>query len=145
MSRLQLARQGHQWLARAMDASLDEETSRQAEDWLTKEVCPVVEEMAQNRSFQLAARWSLEHLTRGANTKERQLVDAVEGGLVQLATKLAEVTVTDAGGTSAGIPDTGFRVRIDDSRGAKIEFVKGRPWLGLVCSEDFFHPCCELC
>jgi hypothetical protein len=145
MSRLQLAQQGYAALAGAIAVSLNEATSDRAEEWLRNEVCPVVPELARNRSFRLAVRWSGDHLSRGANADERRLVEAVDEALVRCAMELAAVTVADARETSVDHQDAPFRVAINPSERAKIDLIAGRPWLDLVCCEDFFHPACELC
>jgi hypothetical protein len=145
MNRLQLAQRGYEMLAPALATTLNEETSDRAERWLRDEVCPVFAELAPNRSFRLAVRWSRDHLTAGANSPARQLVEAVESALVRCARELASVTVADPNDASNVDLNAAFRVEISRSDRATIELIAERPWLDLVCVEDFFHPMCELC
>jgi hypothetical protein len=145
MSRLQLAQQGYAAMAAAIAVSLNEETSDRAETWLRDEVCPLVPELARNRSFRLAVQWSGDHLSRGAESDERRLVEAVDEALVRCASDLAAVTIVDLGDAAANSQDTSNRVVMNQSQRATIDLIAGRPWLDLVCCEDFFHPLSELC
>jgi len=142
---LQLAQQGYAPLANAISVALNEETSDRAETWLRNEVCPVFPELARNRSFRLTVRWSADHLGRGANTDERRSVEAVDLALVQCARELAAMTVAEARETSVDPQDGPFRAVINHSNRAILDLIASRPWLDLVCCEDFFHPACELC
>src|SRR5262249_57667828 len=85
MHRLRLARQGYEQLAAELASSPDERVSDRAEAWLRDEVCPVVEEVLQNPSFRLAARWSMDHLTPGVNTSERRFVEDLDARLLRYA------------------------------------------------------------
>src|SRR5207302_9991517 len=56
--------------------------------WLADDVCPVVAAYCQRPAFKDQATWPLRHLLPSAGTAERQLVEAVDAGLVQAAQAL---------------------------------------------------------
>ena len=135
MHRLQLARQGYEELATELASSLDERISDRAEAWLRDEVCPVVEEVLQNPSFRLAARWSMDHLTPGVNTSVRRFVEALDASLVRYAAALADVTSPEA----VAIPTSRAHAVIGRPEYEMIELVAGRPWFDLTIAEEFFE------
>lgn len=140
MNRLRLAQQGFDSLATFLAVTLTEETSDRAEAWLRNEVCPVVEDLLANRSFRLAARWSVDHLEPGVDTQERRLVTAVDAALVSCAQRLLPLCARqESQGEGSHAPQSA-RVAISDSDRSSIELIARRPWFDLVCSEEYFHP-----
>jgi hypothetical protein len=144
MNRLQLAQHGYETIAPAVAAALDEETSDRAERWLRDDVCPVFAELARSRSFRLAVLWSCEHLTAGADSHERRLIEKADRALVECAKLLICATLAEAADESGGQLDAGGRIAIRGSDRTALQLVAERPWLDLALAADFFHPFCEL-
>ena len=141
MNRLLLAQEGYRRLRVAMEVSLNEDTSDQAEAWLRDEVCPVVEELVFSQSFCSAARWSVDHLAPGIQGTERQLVQAVGDALVHCARELVSATVVEGAESPAGDDRESALVRISAEYRSSLEMIAGRPWFDLVCAEEYFHAC----
>ena len=139
MNRLMLARQGYESLAGSLPRSLDEQVSGQAEEWLSKEVCPVAEELFFERSFRRLALWSLEHLASGSEREERRLVDQVDQAFVNFGKIASRLVAHDAACTT-----NESRPESADFEMAALTLVASRPWFDLVCSQDFLHPSQEL-
>jgi hypothetical protein len=138
MNRLILAQQGYQDVALALNSGVDEAASDRVEAWLRDEVCPVVAELTHNRSFQRTTRWSIDHLSHGANTPERRMVEDVDRALVACASELARFfrnidSSSKVDSSSSNIQSTGNQDR------TTLEYIVGRPWFDLACPEEFFH------
>lgn len=140
MNRLRLARRGYEQLWAAISRGLNERTSDQAEAWLREEVCPVVEELMENRSFRLHARWSLDHLSPDANAPERRLVEAVDRALVACAEELAAAAEPEGEPRSAPGRRQSPSVAIKEEDHETLRLVAERPWFDLVCAAEFLHP-----
>lgn len=140
MNRMWLARKAYEKLQTELALRHDEQTSDQAEAWLRDQVCPVVEELLYSRSFKLAARWSLDHLTKGTETAERRQVEEVDKALVACAATLVDYTMSDSA-TEIGRSTGGLqRTAISDQDHFAVRWISGRPWFDLVNAEEFFHP-----
>src|SRR5262249_28595408 len=81
-------------------------------------VGPLVDQLRANRQFQRLARWSPDHLARGAKTSQRQRLETVDRELVTCARRTAEA----AGQASAAA------------------WIASRPWFDLVSPEEYFQP-----
>lgn len=135
MNRLRLAIRGFERLAPLLVATLSEAVSDDAEMWLREEVCPVVEELSGNRSFQLMTRWSLEHLCETTPTAERSLLQSFEDAFGQYATELLlglEAIDPASSDLTASQPSAEDR--------ATLQTFADRPWVQLVSALDFYHP-----
>ncbi|HCS49998.1 hypothetical protein [Rubinisphaera sp.] len=141
MNQLHIALQGFESLAPGLNLNLNAELSDSIEQWLTTEVCPVVDELGQSKRFQTTVLWSVNHLSPSANTDERRLVVEVERKLVDLAAEIA--TFIDVAEKEAPPGDQKVSEFADLHR-ETAEFVANKPWFDLVCTQDFFHPTQDL-
>lgn len=137
MNKLRLAQHGFESLALALSTRLDEATSDRVEAWLRDEVCPVVTELARNRSFQLTTRWTVDRLSPGVETPERRLLETVDECLVRSAKELVSVLPTDS--QSSEKCSFHLKKEISEEDRNVLELVASRPWFDLVCPEEFFH------
>lgn len=141
MNRLRIASQGYESLASALNLSLDESVSDRVEQWLTREVCPLVEELAASRAFRSTTLWSVEHLSSRVQTPERHLVADVDRELKAFASAIYRLSVVN---DEADIPDkhplTQFSRRYQDD----VKYIADQPWFDLVCEGDFFGPSNDL-
>ncbi len=134
MRHLQLAQQAFDALSPGLHGPLDECISDRTEVWLRDDVCRVVEGLIGKESFQFHARWSVDHLTQGAQTTARQAVERVDQSFVALAQEMSRaLTGRDATDLDSAYPE-GERDR------ETIAWIANRPWDDLVSIEDFFHP-----
>ncbi|WP_145113011.1 helix-turn-helix domain-containing protein [Gimesia panareensis] len=128
MNKLLLALQGFEDLGPLHEQDMTEEKSDRVEMWLKEDVCPAVEALIDNRSFQIHTLWSVSHLRKGMGTAERQLVERVDNLLVKLAEQiktclpyLDQPTLTE------------FQLE-------SIELIAEKNWFDLVNPDDFVLP-----
>lgn len=135
MQRLAMARQAFESLSPPLHNALDDATSDRVETWLRRDVCPVVAEISANHSFRRHALWSVEHLSPGARTGERRLVETVDRALADLAKRLIQLY------ESLNSPNRqlGSDLVIDEKDLETLRLIANRPWFDLVCPEEYFH------
>ena len=131
--------------------------------WVEDDVCPVVEAYRHRPAFMDHAIWPLRALARGAGTAERDLIDAVDAGLVRSARSLLALAGQQAvhrrlralnpatpqitaeavvvGGAGARRVDVHWeavdRLPLEI---AQVEQIAGRFWSDLACGHDYFAP-----
>jgi hypothetical protein len=134
---LRLAIDGYEVVQSMLRAALDEGHTDRAEDWLRDEVVPVCPELFQSRRFRLAARWPLDHLSNGAPTAERGLVEATDAAIVRFAQELESVMAADY----PRVPNAAcLRTGSASESLETIRWIASRPWVDLVCGEEYFQP-----
>jgi hypothetical protein len=120
-------------------------------EWIDRDVCPVLDELAKRPDFRGLARWSLDNLSEGQPTEPRRLVEEIEAGIVATAGNqlriLKQPPVREAVAALAGRQDSttspGERattVRMEST----LEFIASRPWRDLVSEFDYFGPAVDL-
>ncbi len=119
-----------------LHATLNKAVSDDAEAWLRDEVCPVVEELCRNRSFQLMTRWSLDHFcTEEVITPEHRKLEDADQAIVQYAQTLANgLELIDQ---SMSNPS---ECQISEEDRVALKGIASRPWIQLAYALDFFHP-----
>lgn len=128
MNKLLLALQGFEDLGPLHEQDMTEEKSDRVEMWLKEDVCPAVEALIDNRSFQIHTLWSVSHLRKGVGTAERQLVERVDNLLVKLAEQIKTcLPYLDQP------PLTEFQLE-------SIELIAEKNWFDLVNPDDFVLP-----
>src|SRR5262245_43580177 len=70
----------------------------QLADWVRRSVCPIAAELMRRADFRELARWPLDNLLPGARCTARELVSAVDDGLIAWARALAAVVKRPAAG-----------------------------------------------
>ena len=126
--------------------------------WIDQDVCPAIQQLLKRADFQMLAKWSITQLTVDAHSRERQSIDAVDRGLVEVSSLLSQfvqepvialaVTTADrANGTAPVPPDNGAGA--DDNTESvlglsAIQFIATRPWHDLVALADYFGPAVDL-
>ncbi|MHC2065831.1 hypothetical protein ACYFX5_00015 [Bremerella sp. T1] len=131
-----MALQGFERLSVLLHATLNEAVSDDAEAWLRDEVCPVVEELCRNRSFQLMTRWSLDHFcsVEVITPEHRQLEDA-DQAIVQYAQAIAKgLEIIDQSMLNPS------ECQISEEDRVALNGIASRPWVQLAYAFDFFHP-----
>lgn len=131
--------------------------------WLTDDVCPIVEGYCKRPAFKDQATWPLRNLVAGAGVPERQLVEAVDVGMVHAAQALLELVrqkrvhrrmvalnppkeiVTEEAFkvTGSGKSRTHIKRALVDTLPIEINqitLIAERFWTDLVCAEDYFEP-----
>ena len=161
MDRLKVAKEMYDRVAPLAGDVVDEAKSDQLEAWLIEYVCPVVDDLLAIGEFQRLANWPIERLSPGKTTPERQLVEAMDGALVEIAGTLFQVGAQpdvkmQLRRLSPAVPADRAAVVAQDGPVASrpqafvpeleaIAEIAGRPWLDLaVTEEEYFHPHREL-
>jgi hypothetical protein len=124
--------------------------------WLDREVCRVVDGLAERPDFRLLACWPLRELIRGASGQERRLVETVDVALVEIAQQQVGYStqapvrekLLRLGPHNERLPDEALAESRNETaipRGLpEIEQIANRPWHDLVAEADYFHPVCNL-
>ena len=141
MNQLHIALQGFESLAPGLNVNLNAELSDRVEQWLTTEVCPVVEQLGESKRFQSTVLWSVNHLSPSAKTDERRLVVDVERKLVDLAAGIATLIDVAENETPQGDETVSEFAKLHRETA---QYIANKPWLDLVCTQDFFHPTQDL-
>ena len=128
MNNLLLALQGFEDLGPLQEINMTEEKSDRVEAWLKEDVCPAVEDLINNRTFQSNTLWSASHLSKGTETRERKLLERVDYLLVKLAGQIK---------TCLPLLD---QPTLTEFQLNSIEFMAEKPWFDLVNTEDFVLP-----
>jgi hypothetical protein len=123
---LELALLRFEQLAPAISRGMTPRLSDGLEAWLRGPVCDVAARLLGNSQFRGFARWSLDRLTRGSDSRERRAVEAVDRALADAARDFAaSLAVTINSSVDGPEPVVVWLAR--------------RPWFDLAAAEDFFH------
>jgi hypothetical protein len=141
MNRLQIALHGFESLAPGLNIHLNAGLSDRVEQWLSTEVCPVVEQLGSSRKFQSAALWSVNHFAPSTKTDERKLVEKVEQRLINLAAGLSTFITVARQEAPHGDSTVIQFAQLHEKTAA---YVANKPWIDLVCILDFFGPTRDL-
>lgn len=141
MNRLQIALHGFESLAPGLNIHLNAGLSDRVEQWLSTEVCPVVEQLGSSSKFQSTALWSVNHFAPATNTDERKLVEKVEQRLINLAAGLS--TFITVARQEAPHGDSTV-IQFAQLHEKTATYVANKPWIDLVCILDFFGPTRDL-
>jgi hypothetical protein len=148
--------------------------SERAECWLRDDVCSAVAEQVRRAEFRRLASWHRTKLAAGSKSEERALVDAIDAGLVDIARqqadilqsfgnawrprkrsrtrrpdgsppgmKVVETVVIGSPATQVSQPEQPNDLR-PDTLLRWSENIAERPWLDLVCPNDFIRSTAEL-
>lgn len=163
MDRIELAERRYRAMMPEPSREHLELVQRELEVWLSSDVCPLVADYARRPRFRDQAAWPLEKLSRGANSPERRLVEAVDRSLVACAKALTKLAAKPSVATAmeAMYPPRERIVRetilitvakserLHAERGtidtlaietSQMRGIAGRFWTDLVCREEYFEP-----
>ncbi|MFH1300089.1 MAG: hypothetical protein ABIK07_03440 [Planctomycetota bacterium] len=128
MNKLLLALHGFEDLGPLHEQDMTEEKSERVEMWLKEDVCPIVADLIDNRTFQAHTLWTVSHLRKGMDTAERQLVERVDHLLVKLAEQIKRC-----------LPFLD-RTTLTEFQLESIELIAEKNWFDLVNPDDFVLP-----
>ncbi len=137
MNRLEIAQSGYDSFAAALSTLNDEVVADRVEQWLSDDVCQLMDELVLQRRFRSTTLWSVTKLCPTAETSERRIVMEVDRGLVAYAKAIrdfivaAEEEIKTANGI---IPD------FVSQQKRTVDYIANRPWFDLACAKDFFRP-----
>lgn len=163
MDRIELAERRYRAMMPEPSPEHLELVQRELEVWLSSDVCPLVADYARRPRFRDQAAWPLEKLSRGADSPERRLVEAVDRSLVACAKALTKLAAKPslAKALEAMYPPreriVGETIRITGAKSerlhvergtidtlaverSQIRDLAGRFWTDLVCREEYFEP-----
>lgn len=132
---------GYDSFAAALSSCNDEVVADRVEQWLSGDVCLLMDELAFKRQFQSKTLWSVNKLSPDAETSERQIVIEIDRGLVAYAKALSDYFVAaeeEIKTANRSIPD------FVSLKKQNVEYIASKPWFDLVCTEDFFEPVRDL-
>ena len=163
MDRIDLAERRYKEIMPEPSEDAARRQGRRLRVWLRNDVCPLVADFAKRPRFREQATWPLQVFMPGANTKERRLIEAIDRGLVACAKtldklaqkKLVALELANAMPLTNRVTGLifpqgrGKKQKPEIQRGlidvlaferGRIQNVAQRPWVDLVCCNDYLDP-----
>jgi hypothetical protein len=110
--------------------------------WIDQLACPAVRDAIHDPRFQQIARWPLDNLVPGATTPIRQLVERVDGALIDHALQLrAFAQSKQIWERLLSLDRAGIELSLATERPTgfdNVDFISRRPWRDLASPLDYF-------